>query len=119
MLIISDMDPITLSSLVESGNVIIFDVREADEYSFERIPSAINLPLSTLVIEDLNLSDIPLDTKIVFQCKSGVRSGHACSMLSNHHLLTAQNNDRQIYNLVGGIVAWKQNGFDLISSVVN
>ncbi|XP_072307457.1 thiosulfate:glutathione sulfurtransferase [Eucyclogobius newberryi] len=87
----TDNDVVTVSqlkSMLTSKNVQLFDVRGSDEYLAGHIPSAVNMPLSDLEVS-LKLSSETFEQKfqvkapakeddnIVFNCRSGVRSGQA------------------------------------------
>ncbi|KAK7879008.1 hypothetical protein WMY93_030761 [Mugilogobius chulae] len=86
-----DADVVTvnqLKSMLASKNVQLFDVRRPDEYEAGHIPTAVNVPLDDLEVS-LKLSSEAFqqkfqvkapakeDANIVFNCRSGVRSGTA------------------------------------------
>lgn len=87
--------------LLDSGDAVLIDVREQDEYN------ELNIPEATLhCLSEFDPSSVQHDNKsIIVQCRSGVRSQTACFALINSGL--AQN----IYNLTGGILAWEVAGF--------
>ncbi|HEX9207322.1 MAG TPA: rhodanese-like domain-containing protein [Steroidobacteraceae bacterium] len=87
-----------------SGEVLLIDVREANEFAFERIPGALLYPLSTF---DPKAVPIVGGKKLVMQCAAGGRSMRAAQALvaAGH---------AQVYNLEGGINAWKAQGLPLI-----
>lgn len=88
---------------VEGGDVVLIDVREANEHAAEAIPGAINLPLSGF--HPSQLPEVPADKKLVFHCRSGVRCGTAAeqAMLQGY-------GGGDIYRLEGGIFGWKAAG---------
>ena len=96
-----DMSPAAVLAAQEAGDVLIVDVREPAEFAAERIPGAVNLPLSTFDPVSLFASIAP--EGVLFQCGSGVRSMKAvmaCRLSgfpANKHL-------------AGGIGAWKAAG---------
>lgn len=93
-----------------SGEAVLIDVREADEFSAEHIAYANSLPLSNL--QDLfRQMDIPANRKIIIHCLKGERGGQAC--LSIQGCGTCRNT---LYNMEGGITAWKDAGLPVISS---
>lgn len=63
-------------SLISNGAAVV-DVREADEHARERIPGAVNMPLSRL-----NDWEIPPAATLVFHCKSGARTNGAAGLLA-------------------------------------
>lgn len=82
--------------LVAAGAMLV-DCREQDEWDAARIPGAELKPMST--INDW-YQDLPRDRQIVFQCKTGARSGQIV------HALITQAGFDNVTNLTGGIVAW-------------
>ena len=100
------VDVITLNSWLESTEAIILDVREPYEYKEGHITGAINIPLSAILVEIDQIKDIQ-GKKIVLQCKVGGRSMRACQ------LLQAEGFAHDVWNLEGGINAWKEAGYDI------
>ena len=92
-----------------SGEAVLIDVREADEFKNEHIAYAYSIPLSS-IHDDFSLLDIPASRKIIFQCLKGGRGEKACTLISEKDCCT---ND--IYNIAGGILSWKEKGFPLVS----
>lgn len=89
----------------QAGQALIVDVREPAEFAVERIPGALNLPLSTF--DPVSLFAAVAPERILFQCGSGMRSMKAV-MACRLSGLTA---DR---HLTGGIGAWKAAGLPTI-----
>lgn len=83
-----------LSSLLEKNpeKIELIDVRGTGEYEEVHIPEARNIPLHLLPIR---LSELDKSKKIVFICRSGGRSGQACSF--------AEWEGISAYNLVWGM----------------
>lgn len=105
---IESIDVETLHKWLQDKEVLLIDVRELSEYKIERIPEAQHIPLSQICLEDQVLPEHK-HKKIVMQCLSGVRSKTACvKFLESDPSLT-------IYNLEGGILAWKKHGYDVIN----
>ena len=100
------VDVITLNSWLESTEAIILDVREPYEYQEGHINGAINIPLSAILVEIDQIKDIQ-GKKIVLQCKVGGRSMRACQ------LLQAEGFTHDVWNLEGGINAWKEAGYNI------
>jgi len=100
------VDVITLNSWLDKAEVIVLDVREPYEYQDGHIKGAINIPLSAILVEIDQIKDIP-GKKIVLQCKVGGRSMRACQ------LLQAEGFAHDVWNLEGGINAWKESGYDI------
>jgi rhodanese-related sulfurtransferase len=86
-----------------NGEILLVDVREANEYAFERIPGAVLYPLSTF-----DPTALPTEgRRLVLHCASGMRSLRAAQALhaAGHH---------QLAHLAGGIQAWKAAGLPVI-----
>ena len=94
----------TLHSWLNENQVIILDVREPYEYNEWHINGAINIPLSTILVGIDQLKNIQ-GKKIILQCRVGGRSMRACQ------LLQAEGFKHDIWNLEGGIDAWKEAGY--------
>lgn len=100
---ITQTNPTEVRDGLASGEILLVDVREANEYAFERIPGALLYPLSTF-----DPKAIPAEgRKLVVQCAAGGRSMRAAQAL-----LAAGHTD--VANLEGGINAWKAAGLPLI-----
>ena len=83
--------------LNEHPNAVLLDVRTDAEFRSERIPNSINIDvMSSGFLKQIATLD---KTKTYFvYCRSGGRSGHACSVMANEGLIT--------FNLSGGISSW-------------
>ncbi|GAB4068421.1 rhodanese-like domain-containing protein [Ancylobacter sonchi] len=86
---------------LEDGTILLVDVREPNELAAERIPGAVEFPLSTF---DAAALPDPGDKLLVFSCRSGQRSQKAAA--------AAQASGHELYrHMAGGILAWKEAGF--------
>jgi len=85
--------------LLDSGEAIIFDVRTVEQYNKETVKGAQSQPY-----DGENPLNIPADKKVILHCNKGGRSGRASKK-------TAEAIDGNIYNLTGGITAWKDAGY--------
>jgi rhodanese-related sulfurtransferase len=72
------LTPKELSSLLEKSpeKIELIDVRGTGEYEEVHIPEAKNIPLHIL---PLKMGEIDTTKQIIFICRSGGRSGQACS----------------------------------------
>lgn len=86
--------PKELSSLLEKSiNAIeLIDVRWAGEYEEVHIPEARLIPLPVL---PLRMKEIDTTKQVIFICRSGGRSGQACSF--------AEKDGIKAYNLTWGM----------------
>lgn len=101
--VIVNIDAKQFKALVDSGKGIILDVRTPEEVSEGYINNA-----KTINIHDADfVSKINLmqkDKEVYVYCRSGGRSAKAAEILKD-------NGFSKVYNLQGGITAWKDNGF--------
>jgi rhodanese-related sulfurtransferase len=102
-----NINAVEAKKLLDAQEAIIIDVRENEEYSAEHIQGALHVPLAEVAgkIESINT-----DKKIIFQCRSGGRGGKACEVAKN--FIESEN----IFNLEGGITAWKAAGYKVESA---
>ena len=75
----------------------LIDVRETFEYEMSNL-SGLNIPLAGLLLE---ADQISKDKPVIMQCRSGARSAAAVNQLEKQFGFT------NLYNLKGGILAWK------------
>lgn len=82
---------------IEAGALLV-DIREADEHAREKIPGAMNVPLS-------RIGDVAaLGRPLVFHCRSGMRTA------ANADALHAAAGGAPCHLLEGGIDGWRQAG---------
>jgi rhodanese-related sulfurtransferase len=80
----------------------IIDVREDDEWAAGHIPWAVHVPLATVPERLASFDGAP--TYVI--CRSGGRSGKACEFAAAREL--------DVVNVLGGMLAWEQAGFDVV-----
>lgn len=86
-----------------TGDYILLDVREVDEFVQARIPGAVNLPLSEL---QMRIDEVDDSLPIVLVCRTGVRSVMAAQFM-------AANGFPDLYNLLDGTMGWAERGLPL------
>lgn len=91
-----------VSRWLDDGGVTLVDVREPAEYNAQSIPGAYSLPLGSVSIHTLPEY---ADKKLVVHCHSGKRGSAAAEKL------VRENPGMDIYNLEGGIGAWRDAGY--------
>ncbi len=91
---------------LETGEAILIDVRESQEFIEWHIPQATFMPLSN-IDECLTLLKDE-KRKIIFQCLRGMRGKKAAEKAMQLYPNVT------FYNLTGGINAWKEAGFNII-----
>ena len=82
--------------------VIVVDVRSADEYAGGHIPNAINIDVNRAGFLYEADERLPKDKTIAVYCQGGIRSRKAASLLSD--------NGYTVLNLSGGIKEWMSAG---------
>ena len=87
-------------------NIMLLDVRTKPEYDAGHIPGCILIPLSEL---ESRLDELDKDKTIIVYCRSGRRSRTASQILVEHGFT-------KVYNVVGGILAWKEAGLPVEAS---
>ncbi len=88
-----------LAERMAQGDVSVIDVRDRYEWNDGHVPGARHIPLGTLPGRMAELPAGPL----VMQCQTGSRSAIAASLLAAH-------GHSDVWNLEGGLVAWRQAG---------
>lgn len=107
---IETVDSATLKQWLDSGEAVLVDVREPVEYEAEHVEGAALLPLAQ--VERPALPDYE-GRRLVIMCKLGGRGHTACRKLSAD--IPA---GETVYNLEGGIQAWKSAGLPVVASTL-
>jgi rhodanese-related sulfurtransferase len=81
----------------DAAAIVLLDVRGEAEYNAEHIADAEHIPLSEL---DGRIGELDADKKVIVYCQSGGRSRTASGKL-------VQQGHEQVYNMLGGISAWR------------
>lgn len=97
---IAALTPDEAHKLIASGATLI-DIRDPDEHARERIPGAVNVPLSRLV-------DLPAGA-LVFHCRSGMRTA------GNAAALASAAKGAPCHTVAGGIDAWRSAGLPTLA----
>ena len=87
-------------------NIILLDVRMPDEFLSGHISGAWCMPLSEL---KKRIGELDKSKEVIVYCNSGMKSKQACAIL-------AENGFETVYNMLGGINAWMDAGFAVITS---
>ncbi len=105
----SEIDATDLFDLITKPRVLLVDVRNDDEVARGVIPGAVHIQLAMLPIQYEKLMNA---NTVVFYCHSGVRSAHAADFAVNKGV-------KDVFNLVGGVLAWGKAGYDLSKKKTN
>ena len=100
---VPEIDATTAKAQVDSGAVLLLDVREDDEWQAGHAPQATHAVLGAL-----DPGAIPRDRPVVAVCRSGKRASAAA------HALAAAGHD--VRNLTGGMQAWAATGLPVVAS---
>lgn len=84
--------------LNENPDAVLLDVRTVAEFQSERIPDAINIDLMESDFLE-KIGELEKTKTYFVYCRSGGRSGHACSLMSEEGFT--------VFNLAGGISNWR------------
>ena len=89
---VSQLNPVQAVQLMNQGDFLLLDVREAQEYSSGHIPmSALKKRSSEL--------EKHKDKSVLIYCRSGSRSNYACKVLR-------QAGFEKVNNMSGGVMSW-------------
>ncbi len=97
-------------AMLKSGDAVLVDVREPDEFKSEHIAYAISVPLSSLE-DSFKSLDLPADKTILFQCLKGMRGENACQIIQG-----SDHCNNNVVNIEGGIEAWKKSDLSSITT---
>ena len=100
---ISEIDATHARERIESGEPVVVDVREQDEWDEGHIPGAVHVPRGHL---ESRIERLAPDTArpVVVYCSAGNRSAFAAKTLTDLGY-------EDVVSLAGGFTDWKRNGF--------
>ena len=97
-----NIDVTEFASLIADTNVVILDVRKADEYAAGHISGAVLIDQFKSDFVEQAKEKLPKDKTIAVYCRSGRRSANAAALLADEGY--------RMVNLKGGILAWTKEG---------
>jgi rhodanese-related sulfurtransferase len=99
---IREISPADAAAKSQSGEAVIVDVREKDEWDEEHLPGAIHMSRGTI---ELDIEEKVPDTNamIICHCGGGGRSALAAESLQNMGY-------KNVRSMAGGFKAWKAAG---------
>ena len=97
-----NMEVKEFAELIAEPNVVILDVRKADEFAEGHIAGAVLIDQFQSDFVELAQAKLPKDKTIAIYCRSGRRSANAAGKLADAGF--------KCVNLKGGIIAWKEAG---------
>lgn len=101
----ASVNPAMATQLINREDAVILDVREDNEYRDGHIVNSLHIPVGYLKDRFKELEKHK-DKPIIVGCRSGQRSSQACAILKKEGF-------NNIYNLSGGIMAWKNDNLPL------
>ena len=99
---ITEISPQDAATKSRSGEAVIVDVREKDEWDEEHIPDAMHLSRGTIEL-DIEEKVPDLNALIVCHCGGGGRSALAAESLQRMGY-------KNVRSMAGGVKAWKAAG---------
>jgi len=99
---ITEISPTEAAAKSKSGEAVIIDVREKDEWDEEHIPNAIHVSRGTIEL-DIEEKIPDLNAMIVCHCGGGGRSALAAQSLQKMGY-------KNVRSMAGGFKAWKAVG---------
>ncbi|MDO1447378.1 rhodanese-like domain-containing protein [Rhodocytophaga aerolata] len=99
----SSLEPKVFAEQVNQG--IVLDVRTTEEFTESHLPDARNIDYKNEAFKD-SIQTLDKSKPYYVYCKSGVRSGKAAEIMREMGFT-------RVYNMEGGIDAWKKEGMPL------
>jgi rhodanese-related sulfurtransferase len=96
---IKGLDPLEATQLINHQGAVMLDIREDPEYQQGHVLNSVHIPLPRLQ-QQLKTLEKYKAKPIIAVCQTGNRSAQAASQLR-------KNGFENVYNLRGGIMAWK------------
>jgi sulfur-carrier protein adenylyltransferase/sulfurtransferase len=100
---ISEVDAARARDLIESGDAVVVDVREQDEWDEGHIPGAVHIPRGYLESRIERAAPDP-SRQVLLYCSAGNRSAFSAKTLEDMGY-------DDVVSLAGGFTDWKRNGF--------
>ena len=97
---VATLSPTEAFAQTQSGEAVIVDIRETDEFARAHISGATSLPLSQSETQGI---EVEPGKAVIFTCRSGTRTQMHCDRL-------AAPLDGQAFAIEGGLDAWRQVG---------
>ena len=103
-----NMEVKAFAELIADPNVVILDVRKADEFAEGHIKGAVLIDQFQSDFMEQAKAKLPMDKTIAIYCRSGRRSANAAGKLADIGY--------KCVNLKGGILAWKEAGMPVTTT---
>ncbi len=104
----TDLSAADFSTKIAESNVVILDVRTADEFASGHIPGAINIDVEGLQF-DSGIAALDKNATYAVYCHSGRRSKIAVGKMADAGF-------SKLFNLSNGIADWQANGYPVVTA---
>lgn len=98
------LSPDALAGMLAQDKIIALDVRSDEEWKDSRIKESMHIYAGEL---EKRIKEVPKGKPIACICSTGLRASLACSILKRAGL-------KDVYNVLGGITAWKAKDYPLL-----
>ena len=88
------------AELMNDTNVVVLDVRTADEFKEGHLEGAVNIDYKQGDFVEQAVTKLPKERTIAVYCRSGRRSAGAAELLAKEGY--------RVVNMKGGIIAWQE-----------
>lgn len=103
----TNVDVKGFTELIADSDVVVLDVRTAEEYAEGHIEGALNIDQSKADFMYEAHVQLPMDQTVAVYCRGGRRSAKAARKLTADGF--------KVVNLEGGITAWKEAGMAVVT----
>jgi len=104
--VIEDIEATQFKELISTQNGTILDVRTPEEVVKGHLKNAKTINIYDKDFEE-QVNSLQKDKTVFVYCGSGKRSANAAKILKKSGF-------KKVYNLLGGITAWNDNGFEVM-----
>lgn len=102
-----DVTPKQADSIIQhTANILVLDVRTPEEYLLGHLQNAVLMDIYDIKFH-YSANTLPREATILVYSRSGRRSADALEILKNLRY-------PRVFNMLGGIVAWKKEGHKLV-----
>ena len=91
---------------IAKTQIVLIDLRTPEEYETEHLENAKMIDFKSEDFEE-EITKLPKDIPLCIYCRSGHRSGETMKILKKEGFI-------KVYNLKGGINAWREKGLKTI-----
>ena len=98
---VDQVDVMEAARALESGEVVLLDVREDEEWAAGRAPGAVHAPMSAL-----RQDTVPRDRRVLALCRVGGRSAAVAEALEQLGY--------DVANVTGGMLTWSAAGLPVV-----